>query len=54
VRAVRGDVLVPIADEWTKRWARFEERAIKRGLAMAARSDVRRAPWFEVYAVRGD
>jgi SAM-dependent methyltransferase len=52
VRAVRGDVLVPIADEWTKRWARIEERTIKRALVAGARSDVRRAPWFEVYAVR--
>src|SRR5205823_1667002 len=28
IRGIRGDVLVPIADEWTKRWARVEERAI--------------------------
>ena len=52
VLGVRGDVLVPIADEWTKRWARVEERAIKRALTRAARSDVRRAPWFEIYASR--
>jgi SAM-dependent methyltransferase len=52
VKAVRGDVLVPIADEWTKPWARLEEATIKRALVMAARNDVRRAPWFEVYAVR--
>jgi SAM-dependent methyltransferase len=51
-RAVRGDVLVPIADEWTKRWARIEERTIKKALLAAARSDIRRAPWFEVYAAR--
>ncbi|HEY4129110.1 MAG TPA: class I SAM-dependent methyltransferase [Gemmatimonadaceae bacterium] len=54
VKAVRGDVLVPTADEWTKPWARLEEATIKRALVMAARSDVRRAPWFEVYAVRAN
>ncbi|MEX2153650.1 MAG: hypothetical protein WD825_09950, partial [Gemmatimonadaceae bacterium] len=37
------DVLVPIADEWTKRWAAVEERAIKPLTR-------RWAPWFEVYA----
>lgn len=47
---IRGDVLVPIADEWTKRWARVEERVVKRSLLLSARHDPRRAPWFEVYA----
>ena len=33
---VRGDVLVPIADEWTRRWARWEE--VGDQAALAARS----------------
>ena len=52
VFAVRGDVLVPTADEWTRPWARVEERIVKRLLAMAARWNAGRAPWFEVYAKR--
>jgi SAM-dependent methyltransferase len=40
-----GDVLVPTADEWTKRWARIEERVVKRWTK-------RYTPWFEVYARR--
>jgi SAM-dependent methyltransferase len=42
VRVVR-DVLVPTADEWTRRWARVEERVIKPLTRLSA-------PWFEVYA----
>jgi len=50
---VRGDVLVPIADEWTRGWAHVEETLIKRMLALVARHDApRRAPWLDVYAVR--
>jgi SAM-dependent methyltransferase len=49
---MRGDVLVPIADEWTRPWARIEERVIKRAMANGARADVGLAPWFEVYATR--
>lgn len=43
VKHVVGDVLVPTADEWTRRWARVEERVAK---------PLTRAwtPWFEVYA----
>jgi hypothetical protein len=49
---LRGDVLVPISDEWTKPWARVEETLIKRTLgAVAALGEVA-APWFEVYARR--
>jgi SAM-dependent methyltransferase len=46
----RGDVLVPIADEWTKPWAADEEREIKRELRDSAREVPSRAPWIEVYA----
>jgi SAM-dependent methyltransferase len=45
VDRVVGDVLVPTADEWTRRWAALEERALK--------PITRRwMPWFEVYATR--
>ena len=50
VQRVRGDVLVPIADRWTRPWARVEEIIIKRGMAFAASFTETRAPWFEVYA----
>jgi SAM-dependent methyltransferase len=48
VRA-RGDTLVPIADEWTHRWAAIEERWLKRAMRAVAR-DAGAAPWFELYA----
>lgn len=48
---MRGDVLVPIGDEWTRRWARHEEAIAKR-LMRAAATRLRWAPWLEVYAVR--
>ena len=48
VRSVRGDVLVPIADKWTRPWARVEEMLIKRAMRLSGM-----APWFEVYAVSG-
>ena len=38
------DVLVPTADEWTRRWAAVEERLVKPLTR-------RWAPWFEIYAV---
>ena len=50
VTHVEGDVLVPIADEWTRRWASVEERVVKLALGFAARRSPRRAPWIEVYA----
>lgn len=50
VLAVVGDALVPIADRWTRRWAAWEERALKATLRTLARPD--RSPWFEVYARR--
>lgn len=43
VERVVGDVLVPTADEWTKRWARVEERMLKP-------LTKRWMPWFEIYA----
>jgi SAM-dependent methyltransferase len=52
VRNVRGDVLVPVSDEWTRPWARIEERAIKGLLALLAHRATSGAPWFEVYAMR--
>ena len=53
VEQVVGDVLVPIADRWTKRWAALEERLVKRVISAGARmssGDKPLAPWFEVYA----
>ena len=53
VEQVFGDVLVPIADRWTKRWAALEERLVKRVIGAGARissGDKPLAPWFEVYA----
>jgi SAM-dependent methyltransferase len=47
-----GDTLVAIADRWTRGWARWEERAVKRMLAVAAPGA--RAPWIELYARAGD
>jgi SAM-dependent methyltransferase len=48
-----GEVLVPIADEWTRPWAALEERVLKRVGHVAARMSVGDrpfAPWFELYA----
>lgn len=53
VERVVGDVLVPIGDDWTRRWARVEERLVKRLGAVVARTPVGErvlAPWIEVYA----
>jgi len=52
VEHVRGDVLVPIADEWTRGWARREERAVKLLTSAVARRRPDWAPWIEVYARR--
>jgi len=43
VERVVGDVLVPTADEWTRRWAVVEERVLKQLTR-------RWIPWFEIYA----
>jgi 2-polyprenyl-3-methyl-5-hydroxy-6-metoxy-1,4-benzoquinol methylase len=48
-----GDALVPVADRWTRRWARIEERVVKkllRGLARSSRLGQRYSPWIEAYA----
>jgi len=45
-----GDVLVPIADEYTRPWARVEELLFKGVLSLGARTAPRFAPWLEVYA----
>jgi SAM-dependent methyltransferase len=53
VEHVMGDVLVPIADRWTRPWAAVEERAVKGAIrlaARAARGERTLAPWFELYA----
>jgi SAM-dependent methyltransferase len=53
VERIVGDTLVPIADEWTRRWAHVEERAVKAALRVVARATRGRvAPWFELYARR--
>jgi SAM-dependent methyltransferase len=52
VERIRGDVLVPIADDWTRPWAAEEERTIKRSMLDAARSTDQEAPWLELYARR--
>jgi hypothetical protein len=49
---VYGDVLVPTADRWTRRWAALEERAVKGALRAVARAAPATAPWLEIYARR--
>ncbi len=49
-----GDTLVPIADQWTRRWGAAEERVVKGALKIVTRlGGAERAPWFEVYARKG-
>jgi SAM-dependent methyltransferase len=45
----RAETLVSIAGEYTRSWARREERIIKTAMKMLPR---RLAPWLEVYATR--
>jgi SAM-dependent methyltransferase len=48
-----GDALVPVADRWTRAWARVEERVVKtvlRGAARSSRLGRRYSPWIEAYA----
>ena len=50
-----GDALVPIADRWTRRWAKIEERGLKNLLRIAGAAGEAGAlasPWFEMYAKR--
>jgi hypothetical protein len=42
-------VLVPTADEWTRRWAKVEERVVKWSERLLRRSPEDH-PWIEVYA----
>jgi SAM-dependent methyltransferase len=49
VRTV-GDVLVPTADEWTRRWAAIEERVVKRLMRRLGSQAAEASPWFESYA----
>jgi 2-polyprenyl-3-methyl-5-hydroxy-6-metoxy-1,4-benzoquinol methylase len=51
VRTV-GDALVPIADEWTRRWGAIEERATKGALRALGAAAAGMAPWIEVYGRR--
>ena len=44
-----GDTLVPVAGEWTRRWAALEERAVKAALR-GMPGGPERMPWFEIYA----
>lgn len=46
----RGDVLVPTSDEWTRLWARIEERLFKLAMYHEAEGAADHLPWFEVYA----
>ena len=48
ILTVRGDTLVPLSDEWTRRAAVMEERLVKRVLRVLTRRRI--APWIEVYA----
>ena len=50
VEHVHGDVLVRTADEWTRRWARVEERAVKLLLRRVVNGQPGWAPWVELYA----
>ena len=48
-----GDALVPIADRWTRSWARVEEQVVKsllRGAVRSSRLLGRYSPWLEAYA----
>jgi SAM-dependent methyltransferase len=52
VQHMTGDVLVPVADEWTWGWAALEERAVKWIWRRVSRRRLELAPWLEVYATR--
>jgi 2-polyprenyl-3-methyl-5-hydroxy-6-metoxy-1,4-benzoquinol methylase len=45
-----GDVLVPVADNYTRTWARLEEIVVKGAMSIRARTSPGSAPWLEVYA----
>jgi SAM-dependent methyltransferase len=50
IEHIHGDVLVPTGDEWTRLWARGEERLAKAAMRAAAMRRPERAPWVELYA----
>ena len=50
IARVYGDALVPIADEWTRPWAAWEERLLKGAIHLLAGDEADWAPWLEVYA----
>lgn len=50
IEKVFGDTLVPIADEWTRPWAAWEERVVKGGLRLLGTGEADAAPWLEVHA----
>lgn len=53
VEHIEGDVLVPIADDWTRRWAALEERVVKsagHAVGGLGGDDLPLSPWFELYA----
>ncbi len=49
---VYGDVLVRTSDEWTRVWARWEERFLKRAIGALVQARPERAPWLELFAKR--
>jgi SAM-dependent methyltransferase len=49
VLQLAADTLVSISGDWTRPWARWEERLLKAGMKALPRGW---APWFEVYARR--
>lgn len=51
--ARRGDTLVTLADDETRRWAACEERIVKLGLAAVARVAPDGAPWLDVLYAAG-
>jgi 2-polyprenyl-3-methyl-5-hydroxy-6-metoxy-1,4-benzoquinol methylase len=51
---MRGDALVPLADQWTRPWARVEERITRRITELAVRRQPHAAPWFEAFARLSD
>jgi len=50
IERVYGDVLVPTGDEWTRVWARAEERVAKVAIRLAVAHRPERAPWIEIYS----
>jgi hypothetical protein len=47
---IEHDALVSISSEWTRAWARWEERVLKSAVVLSHLG--RQAPWFEIYSRR--